>query len=126
MNEEIIETLARKHDMPEEQIKLIIRSFYDGLRHHLSNPLESKSGVMIHGLMTFYINEGRMKKEIERLKLKTFSRKPQALENSIANNIAILQNTYKYERQTSKSRINKRYSSKTPEGERIQSTEQTD
>ena len=30
MNEEVIERLSKKHNLPEEQIKLIVQSFHDG------------------------------------------------------------------------------------------------
>lgn len=101
MNEEIIERLAEKHDMSEEQVKLIIKSFYDGLRHYLSHPLEAKGGVMVHGLLTFYINEKKLKKQIEKIELKQFTNKQNAYEEKLTFHNDILENISKYERQKS-------------------------
>ena len=53
MNEEKLQELSKKHNLPEEQIKLIIRSFNDGLRHYLSHPLDAlkvwEGGMSFHG-----------------------------------------------------------------------------
>lgn len=102
MNEEKLRELSKKYNLPEEQIKLIIRSFNDGLRHYLSHPLEAKGGIMIHNLVTFYTNEKRVKREIERMKLKEFKNKPKVLEESIDFHYKLLETATKYERQKSK------------------------
>lgn len=101
--DDIITSLARKHKLPEEQVELIIRSFYDGLRYYLSNPLESKSGIMIHNLVTFYINQKRVLKEIERVKVKKdYFKESKGLNNNLEFLTQLLENTYKYERQKEK------------------------
>jgi hypothetical protein len=100
INDEIIQKLARKHDLPEAQIKLVIQSFYDGLRYYLSNPLESKGGIIIHNFITFYINFKRLLTTIHNA---TYESKYIGTERNqeyltFLNQLKI--NTYKYARQT--------------------------
>lgn len=113
LNDEILQQLAHKHNLPEEQIELIIKSFYNGLRHYLSNPLESKSGIMIHDLITFKINVNRLKKEIERIESKghEYTQTRSLTNNNLEFHKKLLDNTSKYERQEKKPDIHKRFSS---------------
>lgn len=109
-NEEIIEKLAKKHGLPEEQIKLVINSFWDGFRYYLTHPLESKDGIWIHNLFSFYIDKRKVQNFIERLKLTTFQNKPSTDKHKIEFYQELLDNKNKYERQKKKPIFNKRLS----------------
>lgn len=100
MNPDIIEKLAKKYNLPEEQIKIVIQSFYDGLRYYLSNPLEAKGGIIIHNFITFYINFKRLLTSIHNT---TYESKYVGTERNkeyleFLNKLKT--NTYKYARQT--------------------------
>lgn len=98
-HDEIIKKLAEKHGLPEEQIKLVVGSFWDGLRHYLTHPLEAKDGIIVHNFLSFYIDIRKIKNYIERLKLKTFKRTPKSETSQIGFYEELLQNKIKYERQ---------------------------
>ena len=52
-----ISYIKDKHpDLSEEQIELIIESFYKGFKYYASNPLESSNGILINGLMKLNYN----------------------------------------------------------------------
>lgn len=55
----------------EEQIKLVLNSFYDGLRHYLTHPLETKGGIIINNFITIYIKPAKIEKYLERLEIGT-------------------------------------------------------
>lgn len=102
MNEEIIKKLAEKYNLPEEQIKLVVGSFWDGLRHYLTHPLEAKDGIIVHNFLSFYIGQRKIKNYIDRLKLKTFKRTPKSETSQVEFYEELLQNKIKYERQKTK------------------------
>ena len=102
MNEHIIVKLAKKYNLPEEQINLVIQSFFNGLRHYLVTPLESKGGIILHDLMTFYINRKRLLTTIDSLNRRKDTIKPDVYNEQLEFFTNLLNNTYKYERQTIK------------------------
>lgn len=105
---DILKKLAEKYNLPEEQIKLVVTSFYNGFRHYLTNPLESKDGILIHNFLSFYIDKKKIKNFIERLKLKDADYKPTAEQNKIEFYEELLKNKVKYERQKTKTNDNQR------------------
>lgn len=68
--EEIFDTLRREFNLEEKQTKLIIDSFWSGVRYYLTHPLESKGKIILPGLGTFNISPYAVDKVIERIENK--------------------------------------------------------
>jgi len=68
MLNEIFEEVARKRNLPVEQVKLIYNSYMLGIRYYLSNPLISKGTIRIPFIGAFKItrrsaNAGKTQEE---------------------------------------------------------------
>lgn len=61
----IAEEVAYNLKIPKERVELVIRSFNDGLRFYVNNPLESKGKIKIDGLMNLKIRKRSVLKMIE-------------------------------------------------------------
>lgn len=67
----VINKLLEKHpNLNEEQVVLILNSFYDGFRYYCTNPLECRSKILINGLLSITIPTKKIKKYILAIKLK--------------------------------------------------------
>lgn len=115
INDDIIDKLSEKHNLPPEQIKLIINSFWNGFRYYLTHPLESKGGIWIHNLLTFYMSTKKLNNYIERLKLIEFQRSPTADTSKIEFYEELLKIKIKNERQKSIKVHDQRSGEETPE-----------
>ena len=115
MKPEIIDKLSEKHKLPPEQIKIVINSVYDGLRYYLTNPLETKDGILIHEFLSFYIDEKKITKYIKKLELKDFKNPPRSDENKIDFYTDLLNLKNKYERQKKKPIFNEQFGTGTSE-----------
>jgi hypothetical protein len=61
-----ISLIKDKHpNLSEEQIELIIESFYKGFKYYASNPLESSEGILINGLMKLNYNYKKLDRLID-------------------------------------------------------------
>jgi len=100
MTKDHIEELAKKYNMSEEQIKLILNNFWTGFRYYMTHPLESKGGIHVKGLFTLWIDTWKVQEFIERLKRQDIRtiRKQQSVEFYEQ----LLRQLKKYERQKSK------------------------
>lgn len=71
--QEIFEVLKHEFNLEEKQTKLIIDSFWNGLRKYLTNPLESKGRIIIPHIGTFNISKtsvDTMKNKLEQKEVK--------------------------------------------------------
>lgn len=107
VHDEVIKTIAKNRGLSEEQVRQAISSYFDGLRYYITHPLEAKNGIIMHGILTFYIRRSKIETFIERLKLKNFKRKPTADTSNIEFYEELLNVSKKYERQKSKTDLDK-------------------
>lgn len=61
----ILEEVSFNLKMPQGKVQEVIRSFNNGLRYYINNPLESKGKIKIDGLMNFKIRQRSVEKMIE-------------------------------------------------------------
>lgn len=65
MTKDHIEVIAKKHGLSEDHVKLILSKFWTAIRYYLTNPLESRQGILIPGLLTFRIKSIKVERYIE-------------------------------------------------------------
>lgn len=63
--------VSRETGYSEELVKFVIRGFWNAVRYYITHPLESKQGILIHGLGHFYMNPFTVKKLMNELLIKT-------------------------------------------------------
>jgi nucleoid DNA-binding protein len=71
--EEIFEVLEKEFNLEQKHVKLIVDSFWSGLRKYLTNPLESKGRIIIPHIGTFNISKvsvDRVKNKLEQKEIK--------------------------------------------------------
>ena len=61
MLNEIFDDVAKKHKLPIEQVKLIYKSCFIGIRYYLSNPLVSKTILRLPGLGSWKMTDRSVK-----------------------------------------------------------------
>lgn len=102
----IDEIKKRNPTVSEETIKLILRSFHNGLRHYLSHPEQSKSGILVNGLMSIYLPPKKIEKYIHNFKFKLIgertesNKKKQSDEEVLQYYEDLLKNVKSYERKS--------------------------
>ncbi len=57
MLNDIFLEVARKHKIPVDQVELVYKSFTDTLRYYMTNPLYSKTKLLIAGFGSFKITK---------------------------------------------------------------------
>ncbi len=115
MTSKIIEKISKERKLPPEQVKMVIDSLYDGLRYYLTNPLETKDGIILHNFLSFYIDEKKVNKYVERLKLKQFKNPPRSEESQLEFYDDLLKVKKKYERQKKQPVFNQQFGTRTPQ-----------
>lgn len=71
---EIIEQISKEMNLNETKTKLIVDSFWKTLRYYLTNPLESKSKILIPHIGSFNLSEKAIVNIINKLNNKEIKR----------------------------------------------------
>lgn len=53
----IFKEVAKKKKIPEEQVRLVYKSFIDGVRFYITNPMTSKTVIRVPGIGAFKITK---------------------------------------------------------------------
>ena len=72
--DDIMYTLKKEFDIPEDQLELIISSFWKGFRYYLTSPLESKGKILLPHLGSFNIDVYSVNRMIEKIEQKEIKR----------------------------------------------------
>lgn len=95
------EVLRRNPEISEEQYDLVIQDFYLGLRKYITNPQDTKGGILISGLFSLSLRKYKIEKMIDWLKDNNnkIKRKNPTTQEFYEE---LLEQVKRYERQTSK------------------------
>ena len=69
MLSDIFDRVARKHKIPRELVELVYKSFVDGIRYYLTNPLVSKTVIKIPLIGSFKMTKRSVENNKQNIEL---------------------------------------------------------
>lgn len=88
-NDEVVKRLAKKLDLPEEQVFIVINDLWAGIKHYFYHPHTARTGVMINKFVKFKLRYNKIIEYINYLKTHTHAsnKYPEEYWSKVLNNI---------------------------------------